>query len=323
MDHHTVNVGQYYCWNRTYDINLGRWTTPDPVATPWWNLFDYSQPALVVDPSGLGITDSLAEAIENCDVGKARKHSKGLYGKSDAQAEGRVWLDFLKRNRPGNEPAMDCIYDYYIAKEEAQQKGHQEDIDGRCRDIAQIQYALQRSRLALGECENRGARRNILEILDDISAWFDLNYRNTLWGNAKCDLKAAETAPAVHSPATTPSPWRYPVPQAKAAPSSPRAASPPGPIRLGGPDLLPNPGTGGPTGVGCPATDPTGGYGVRQPATPRAWPLPAGGGAVGAPAPGGLPGTAAGRALGAGTGGGGGIGRNFYPGPGLCPIPIG
>ncbi len=32
-------LGQYYCWNRLYDVNLGRWTTPDPVASPWWNLY--------------------------------------------------------------------------------------------------------------------------------------------------------------------------------------------------------------------------------------------------------------------------------------------
>ena len=37
----TNRLGQYYCWNRNYDVNLGRWTTPDPVATPWWSLFDY------------------------------------------------------------------------------------------------------------------------------------------------------------------------------------------------------------------------------------------------------------------------------------------
>ncbi|MCC6149080.1 MAG: hypothetical protein IT461_02425 [Planctomycetes bacterium] len=34
-------MGQYYAWNRTYDINTGRWTTPDPVATPWTNLQEY------------------------------------------------------------------------------------------------------------------------------------------------------------------------------------------------------------------------------------------------------------------------------------------
>ncbi len=34
----TNRLGQYYCWNRTYDVNTGRWTTPDSVATPWWNL---------------------------------------------------------------------------------------------------------------------------------------------------------------------------------------------------------------------------------------------------------------------------------------------
>ncbi|MCZ2078508.1 MAG: hypothetical protein LC130_26370 [Bryobacterales bacterium] len=51
----TNRLGQYYCWNRTYDVNLGRWTTPDPVATPWWNLVGFTShsPALSVDPRGL------------------------------------------------------------------------------------------------------------------------------------------------------------------------------------------------------------------------------------------------------------------------------
>ncbi len=53
-----MNVGQYYCWNRTYDINTGRWTTPDPVATPWWNLQDYcsTKPNRNSDPSGLFVS---------------------------------------------------------------------------------------------------------------------------------------------------------------------------------------------------------------------------------------------------------------------------
>ncbi len=47
-------LGQYYCWNRTYDIATGRWTTPDPVATPWWNLVAYvgDAPTQGSDPSG-------------------------------------------------------------------------------------------------------------------------------------------------------------------------------------------------------------------------------------------------------------------------------
>ena len=51
----TNRLGQYYCWNRTYDLNLGRWTTPDPVATPWWNLGDYTRgmPTRPTDPNGL------------------------------------------------------------------------------------------------------------------------------------------------------------------------------------------------------------------------------------------------------------------------------
>ena len=48
-------LGQYHCWNRTYDVSTGRWTTPDPAATPWWNLFDYAdgQVGTMSDPTGL------------------------------------------------------------------------------------------------------------------------------------------------------------------------------------------------------------------------------------------------------------------------------
>jgi len=52
----TNKLGQYYAWNRIYDINTGRWTTPDPAATPWWNLFDATEnrPTRSTDPKGLG-----------------------------------------------------------------------------------------------------------------------------------------------------------------------------------------------------------------------------------------------------------------------------
>ena len=51
----TNRLGQYYCWNRTYDINTGRWTTPDPVAMPWCNLCGYVNegPIAQSDHSGL------------------------------------------------------------------------------------------------------------------------------------------------------------------------------------------------------------------------------------------------------------------------------
>ncbi len=49
----TNRLGQYYCWNRTYDVNLGRWTMPDPVASPWWNLAFCSRPLQASDPTGL------------------------------------------------------------------------------------------------------------------------------------------------------------------------------------------------------------------------------------------------------------------------------
>ncbi|MBK8207104.1 MAG: hypothetical protein IPK87_10010 [Planctomycetes bacterium] len=47
--------GQYYCWNRTYDIGTGRWTTPDPAASPVTNLLSFAANRGVdrTDPSGL------------------------------------------------------------------------------------------------------------------------------------------------------------------------------------------------------------------------------------------------------------------------------
>ncbi|MCC6573202.1 MAG: hypothetical protein IT462_05360 [Planctomycetes bacterium] len=51
----TSELGSYYCWNRIYSPHLGRWTTPDPAASPWWNLQDYcdSAPLQSSDPVGL------------------------------------------------------------------------------------------------------------------------------------------------------------------------------------------------------------------------------------------------------------------------------
>ena len=48
-------LGTYYCWNRTYDVFMGRWTTPDPAATPWGNLWDNvgNKPLRWSDASGL------------------------------------------------------------------------------------------------------------------------------------------------------------------------------------------------------------------------------------------------------------------------------
>ncbi|MCC7509271.1 MAG: hypothetical protein IT464_07835 [Planctomycetes bacterium] len=49
--------GQYYCWNRTYDIGTGRWTTPDP-AMQYANLHSYvgERPTGKADSSGLKVT---------------------------------------------------------------------------------------------------------------------------------------------------------------------------------------------------------------------------------------------------------------------------
>jgi hypothetical protein len=55
--------GTYHAWHRVYDARTGRWTSPDPAATPWWNLQDYvgGQPLTATDPTGLDAA-SRAEA---------------------------------------------------------------------------------------------------------------------------------------------------------------------------------------------------------------------------------------------------------------------
>ncbi|MCC6464939.1 MAG: hypothetical protein IT463_06310, partial [Planctomycetes bacterium] len=51
-------LGQYYCWNRVYDVLTARWTTPDPAASPWTNLNGYvGNPIQQTDPSGLQVID--------------------------------------------------------------------------------------------------------------------------------------------------------------------------------------------------------------------------------------------------------------------------
>ena len=47
--------GQHQMHNRIYDINTGRWTSPDPAASPWSNLNSYvgQNPISRSDPSGL------------------------------------------------------------------------------------------------------------------------------------------------------------------------------------------------------------------------------------------------------------------------------
>lgn len=48
-------LGQYHCWNRVYDVATGRWTTPDPAASPWSSLFDYAWEAPLACNDSVGL----------------------------------------------------------------------------------------------------------------------------------------------------------------------------------------------------------------------------------------------------------------------------
>ncbi|MCB9933080.1 MAG: hypothetical protein H6841_06640 [Planctomycetes bacterium] len=50
-------AGQHYTLHRHYDPTLMRFTSPDPIASPWWNLHGYAgnSPAGCYDPDGLRV----------------------------------------------------------------------------------------------------------------------------------------------------------------------------------------------------------------------------------------------------------------------------
>ncbi len=106
----TNRLGQYYCWNRTYDINLGRWTTPDPVATPWWNLFDYvrNRPSQVADIAGLSgwrVVESLSGGQSGGaedTVGEAAKGVSSDDPDVESNADEGEILDALKKTKKGD-----------------------------------------------------------------------------------------------------------------------------------------------------------------------------------------------------------------------------
>src|SRR5690606_21082187 len=49
-------LGNYHCWNRQYDIQTARWTTPDPAASPWWNQRDYVWGGPLTDGDSTGLS---------------------------------------------------------------------------------------------------------------------------------------------------------------------------------------------------------------------------------------------------------------------------
>jgi RHS repeat-associated protein len=116
-------MGQYYCWNRVYDVNVGRWTTPDPVTTPWWNLSDYSwaSPTTRSDTTGLfsiRIRESLGgqESTDSEDILRdAMKKLTGVDVDKESNADEDDIVEGLENT------GEDDVFVYY---------GHSADTDG-------------------------------------------------------------------------------------------------------------------------------------------------------------------------------------------------
>ncbi|MBX3458590.1 MAG: hypothetical protein KF696_01345 [Planctomycetes bacterium] len=58
-------AGTYDCWNRVYEPQTGRWTTPDPLQDTWVNVHSYSSnfPTRQSDPNGLQDTTNDKEHV--------------------------------------------------------------------------------------------------------------------------------------------------------------------------------------------------------------------------------------------------------------------
>ncbi len=72
-------TGQYYTLWRHYDPALMRFTGPDPIASPWWNLNGYclNNPAGGFDPDGLG---PVGEFFGNCWRGGSEWVADNVFG---------------------------------------------------------------------------------------------------------------------------------------------------------------------------------------------------------------------------------------------------
>jgi RHS repeat-associated protein len=79
----TNMAGTYHAGAREYDPSIGRWTTPDPVALPWRNLFHYvrHRPLSKNDPSGL-TTWRISESLDSLDNGGSPEDDLGDGAKS-------------------------------------------------------------------------------------------------------------------------------------------------------------------------------------------------------------------------------------------------
>ncbi len=104
--------GWYYCWNRMYDPLIGRWTSPDPAATPWETLNSYvsDSPVNSSDPSGLeeGVTETSefswggkhVTVIVKADGSVTMKSTRG--GKLLAKGKGGAAAAKAKDNAAGS-----------------------------------------------------------------------------------------------------------------------------------------------------------------------------------------------------------------------------
>ena len=84
----TNQAGWYDAGARRHDPSIRRWTTPDPAATPWSNLHDYSglKPQTQNDPTGLGFAGTLFKIFK---IGKAASD-----GGRTGNAAAKAWFEF-------------------------------------------------------------------------------------------------------------------------------------------------------------------------------------------------------------------------------------
>jgi hypothetical protein len=92
--------GDYYCWNRIYDPNVGRWTSPDPANRPWGNLQDYVGSRVPSHLDATGLFTVFITGTGQHGGNKEYKEYKDLYGgtggilSEDIVPSGETWRRF-------------------------------------------------------------------------------------------------------------------------------------------------------------------------------------------------------------------------------------
>lgn len=163
-------MGQYHCWNRYDDPATGRWTTPDPVATPFSNLFDYAgnEPTRRRDPKGtwvpiaigIGIGIGVAVLVSGCGSTSSAPTQRTLATEGDNVATSKCAKFTLKNveRKTGIVGGASDLWGWRVEMEPTEN----------CCECKQIKLIA----MVLGRDENGSIMTKVPNAVHDPDGWF-------------------------------------------------------------------------------------------------------------------------------------------------------